>query len=96
MTVHLGPVRPGIDGLPVNPGGSFAYNPRCLSRDISAWTSQKWMNPSDVLNLTIGAAAKTVLSFQDELQGRFGDGFLGKHESTLEPQARGRGLGITN
>ncbi|WQF85834.1 Putative tyrosinase copper-binding domain, di-copper centre-containing domain superfamily [Colletotrichum destructivum] len=79
MTVHLGPVRPGIDGLPVNPGGSFAYNPRCLSRDISAWTSQKWMNPSDVLNLTIGAAAKNVLSFQDELQGRFGDGFLGTH-----------------
>ncbi|TQN63790.1 Tyrosinase-like protein orsC, partial [Colletotrichum shisoi] len=71
MTVHLGPVRPGIDGLPVNPGGSFAYNPRCLSRDISAWTSKKWMNPSDVLNLTIGAAAKNVLSFQDELQGRF-------------------------
>ncbi|TEA17227.1 Tyrosinase-like protein orsC [Colletotrichum sidae] len=81
MTVHLGPVGPGIDGLPVNPGGPFAYNPRCLSRDISAWTSQQWMTPANVLNLTVGDAAANIRTFQDELQGRFGDGFLGTHTS---------------
>lgn len=81
MTVHLGPVGPGIDGLAVNPGGPLAYNPRCLSRDISAWTSQHWMAPENVLNLTVGAAAANVRTFQDELQGRFGDGFLGTHTS---------------
>ncbi|KAJ0383292.1 hypothetical protein COL922a_010781 [Colletotrichum nupharicola] len=81
MTVHLGPVGPGIDGLAVNPGGPLAYNPRCLSRDISAWTSQHWMTPENVLNLTVGAAAANVRTFQDELQGRFGDGFLGTHTS---------------
>ncbi|KAJ0275979.1 hypothetical protein CBS470a_011029 [Colletotrichum nupharicola] len=81
MTVHLGPVGPGIDGLAVDPGGPLAYNPRCLSRDISAWTSQHWMTPENVLNLTVGAAAANVRTFQDELQGRFGDGFLGTHTS---------------
>ncbi|KAF4778605.1 hypothetical protein HER10_EVM0007635 [Colletotrichum scovillei] len=81
MTVHLGPVSPGIDGLAVNPGGPLAYNPRCLSRDISAWTSQHWMTPENVLNLTVGAAAENILTFQNELQGRFGDGFLGTHTS---------------
>ncbi|GKT93291.1 FAD binding domain-containing protein [Colletotrichum tofieldiae] len=80
--VTSGPfANPGIDTLPVNPGGPLAYNPRCLSRDISAWTSQRWMNPADVLNLTIGTAAANVRTFQDELQGRFDDGFLGTHTS---------------
>ncbi|KAF9872317.1 hypothetical protein CkaCkLH20_10144 [Colletotrichum karsti] len=81
MTVHLGPVSPGIDGLPANPGGPLAYNPRCLSRDISAWPSQQWMTPENVLNLTVGAASANIRTFQDELQGRFGDGFLGTHTS---------------
>ncbi|KAK2761472.1 hypothetical protein CKAH01_16298 [Colletotrichum kahawae] len=81
MTVHLGPVSPGMNGLAVNPGGPLAYNPRCLSRDISDWTSQHWMTPENVLNLTVGAAATNIKTFQDELQGRFGDGFLGTHTS---------------
>ncbi|KAF6780534.1 FAD binding domain containing protein, partial [Colletotrichum musicola] len=81
MTVHLGPVSPGIDGLPLNPGGPFAYNPRCLSRDLSDWTSQHWMTPENLLNLTIGAAAASVRTFQDELQGRFKDRFVGTHTS---------------
>ncbi|KAF6806752.1 FAD binding domain containing protein [Colletotrichum sojae] len=81
MTVHLGPVSPGIDGLPLNPGGPFAYNPRCLSRDLSDWTSQHWMTPENLLNLTIGAASASIRTFQDELQGRFKDGFVGTHTS---------------
>lgn len=81
MTVHLGPVSPGIDGLQVNPGGPLAYNPRCLSRDINDWTSQQWMTPENLLNLTIGTAATNVRTFQDELQGRFKDGFVGTHTS---------------
>ncbi|KAK2053457.1 Di-copper centre-containing protein [Colletotrichum caudatum] len=81
MTVHLGPVSPGMDGLATNPGGPLAYYPRCLSRDISDWTSQRWMTPANVLNMTVGAAAANITTFQDELQGRFTQGFLGTHSS---------------
>ncbi|KAK1566059.1 uncharacterized protein LY79DRAFT_529483 [Colletotrichum navitas] len=81
MTVHLGPVVPGMDGLTANPGGPLAYNPRCLSRDISDWASQRWMTPVNLLNLTVGAASANITTFQDELQGRFSEGFLGTHSS---------------
>ncbi|KAK1981675.1 hypothetical protein LZ30DRAFT_592215 [Colletotrichum cereale] len=81
MTLHLGPVQPGMDGLAANPGGLLDYNPRCLSRDISDWTSQRWMTPANLLNMTVGAAAANITTFQDELQGRFSQGFLGTHSS---------------
>jgi tyrosinase len=79
MTVNLGPVSPGMDGMTASPAGPLGYNPRCLSRDLSAYAVNTWMTTSNLLNVTIGAASKTIATFQNELQGRFGDSFLGMH-----------------
>ncbi|KAF6806351.1 FAD binding domain containing protein [Colletotrichum musicola] len=79
MTVNLGPVSPGMDGLDANPNGPMAHNPRCLRRDLSVYTASTWHTPENLLNVTIGRASGSIASFQNELQGRFGDGFLGMH-----------------
>ncbi|KAI1849818.1 hypothetical protein JX265_012284 [Neoarthrinium moseri] len=78
MTVNLGPVSPTMAGeTKVN--SSFAYNPRCLKRDLSAYTATTWLTATNLLNLTIGNAAQSIETFQNELQGRFSQGFLGMH-----------------
>ncbi|TDZ38838.1 Tyrosinase-like protein orsC [Colletotrichum spinosum] len=79
MTVNLGPVNPGMDGMEASPNGRLGHNPRCLSRDLSAAAMSTWMTNENMLNLTVGPASKNVELFQNELQGRFADGFLGMH-----------------
>lgn len=81
MTVNLGPVAPGMDGLEANPNGAMEYNPRCLRRDLSAYAASTWLTTPNLLNVTIGQASKNISTFQNELQGRFGDKFLGLHAS---------------
>lgn len=83
MTVHLGPVAPGMAGLKVNPSpdGPLGYNPRCLSRDLGDYTSSTWFTSANLLNITIGDASSSIELFQNELQGRFQDQFLGMHAS---------------
>ncbi|KAK7924516.1 hypothetical protein PG985_006570 [Apiospora marii] len=78
MTVNLGPISPTMDGEAKVPD-RFAWNPRCLKRDLSAYTAEKWLTPTNLLNLTIGPAAGSIETFQNELQGRFSQGFLGLH-----------------
>ncbi|KAI0816745.1 hypothetical protein GGR55DRAFT_252087 [Xylaria sp. FL0064] len=77
--INLGPVYPIQDGMEPSPAGPLGYNPHCLSRDLSAFTATNWLTIENILNVTVGAAAQSVLSFQNELQGRFTDGFLGLH-----------------
>ncbi|TID03838.1 Tyrosinase ustQ [Colletotrichum higginsianum] len=79
MTVNLGPVAPGMRGLEANPNGAMEHNPRCLSRDLSAYAASTWLTPTNLLNVTVGQASKNIQTFQDELQGRFSQGFLGMH-----------------
>lgn len=79
VKVNLGPVLPGQDGMKPSPTGSLGPNPRCISRDLNAYALQRWMTYENLLNITVGAASRSVGAFQDELQGRFGDGFLGMH-----------------
>ena len=74
---NLGPVAPGADGIAPNPGPLLSYNPRCLRRDISNYASQTWLTIANILNVTVHSP--DVLTFQNELQGRFADGFLGLH-----------------
>ncbi|KAH8761022.1 hypothetical protein F5883DRAFT_618954 [Diaporthe sp. PMI_573] len=83
MTVRLGPVSPGMVGLqPSNSSdGPLGYNPRCLSRDLGSYTTSTWFTPENLLNITVGDASSSIELFQNELQGRFGDGFLGMHAS---------------
>lgn len=57
----------------------FAHNPRCLKRDLTSYASSKWLSLTNLRNLTLGAASHSVGLFQNELQGRFTDGFLGLH-----------------
>lgn len=57
----------------------LAYNPRCAKRDLTNFAAASWLTPTNLYNLTIGPASKNVGTFQDELQGRFSDGFLGMH-----------------
>lgn len=78
-TVNLGPVSPGMDGMVASPTGPLGYNPRCLKRDFSKYPVDTWMTLSNLLNITMGSASTSILKFQNELQGRFGDGFLGIH-----------------
>ena len=79
MVVNVGPVRPGMDGLKANPNGSLGYNPRCLRRDLTSYTAGKWFTAANLFNITIGSASGSIADFQNELQGRFADGFLGMH-----------------
>lgn len=81
MTVHLGPVAPSMAGLAANPSadGVLGYNPRYLSRDLSNYTAASWFTETNLLNITTGVASASIALFQDELQGRFGDLFLGMH-----------------
>ncbi|KAI0905943.1 hypothetical protein F4823DRAFT_110886 [Ustulina deusta] len=76
--INLGPVDPIQDGMEPAPD-ALGYNPHCLSRDLSAYTASTWLTLGNVLNVTTGAASGSLLLFQNELQGRFTDGFLGLH-----------------
>ncbi|UKZ80146.1 hypothetical protein TrVFT333_007903 [Trichoderma virens FT-333] len=78
-TVNLGPVSPGMDGMTPSPTGPLGYNPRCLKRDFSKYPVDTWMSLTNLLNITVGSASTSIFKFQNELQGRFSDGFLGMH-----------------
>ncbi|KAF6791402.1 FAD-binding domain-containing protein [Colletotrichum sojae] len=79
MSVNLGPVRPGMNGMVAGPNGGLGYNPRCLSRDLSSYIMTNWMTNENLLNMTIGRSSGNIKDFQEELQGRFEDRFLGMH-----------------
>ncbi|KAM0811794.1 hypothetical protein AB5N19_12150 [Seiridium cardinale] len=78
MTANLGPISPTMAGQ-TKVNSTFQYNPRCLKRDLSAYTASNWLTLPNLLNLTLGSAASSVETFQNELQGRFSQGFLGLH-----------------
>ncbi|KAK6063572.1 hypothetical protein SCUP515_12328 [Seiridium cupressi] len=42
-------------------------------------TASNWLTLPNLLNLTLGSAASSVETFQNDLQGRFSQGFLGLH-----------------
>lgn len=78
MVANLGPISPTMAGQ-TKVNSSFAHNPRCLKRDLSAYTASSWLTTTNLVNLTLGNAASTIETFQNELQGRFPQGFLGLH-----------------
>lgn len=81
MVVNLGPIAPGMDGLSASTNGLLGYNPRCLRRDLNSYSLTTWMTLENLLNVTVGPASPTIELFQNELQGRFADEFLGMHAS---------------
>ncbi|CAH0043243.1 unnamed protein product [Clonostachys rhizophaga] len=79
LQVNLGPVSPGMAGMTASPTGPMGYNPRCLRRDLSSYPVNTWFTARNLFNVTLGAASGSIAAFQNELQGRFGDQFLGMH-----------------
>ncbi|KAM5510245.1 hypothetical protein FOXYSP1_10345 [Fusarium oxysporum f. sp. phaseoli] len=77
-TANLGPPSPGMDGMEAT-ATPLEYNPRCLRRDLSRYTIDKWMTLPNLYNVTLGDASRSIQIMQDEFQGRFPDRFLGLH-----------------
>jgi tyrosinase len=78
LQINLGPVSPAMAGeVPVK--SPLSWNPRCAKRDLTSYASKTWLTYENLYNITLGTASKNVGLFQDELQGRFPDGFLGMH-----------------
>ncbi|EXK33567.1 tyrosinase [Fusarium oxysporum f. sp. melonis 26406] len=77
-TANLGPQSPGMDGMEAT-ATPLEYNPRCLRRDLSRYTIDKWMTLPNLYNVTLGDASRSIQIMQDEFQGRFPDRFLGLH-----------------
>jgi tyrosinase len=57
----------------------LAHNPRCAKRDLTSYASSNWLTLTNLWNVTLGPASRSIGLFQNELQGRFTDGFLGLH-----------------
>jgi tyrosinase len=88
--VNLGPVFTDLTCTPPNPINNLTdpataaqvglgYNPRCLKRDISAWTTRQWSNDAMVTKLLESADIKT---FWSDMQGGlvpFSNNFMGVH-----------------
>ncbi|CAN9157612.1 unnamed protein product [Alternaria alternata] len=80
VQLNLGPVSPTMAGANKS-ASALAWNPRCAKRDLTNFASKTWFTFENLYNITLGAASKDISSFQNELQGRFTDGFLGLHAS---------------
>jgi tyrosinase len=78
--VNMGPIRPGMQGLPVSEAGPLGFNPHCLRRDLTQ-DALSYMTATNLFNITLGQASHSIKLFQDELQGRFGDKFAGMHSA---------------
>jgi tyrosinase len=69
-----------MDGL-VKVPSPLVYNPRCAKRDLTTFASSTWLKLDNLHNLTLGTASRNIATFQNELQGRFSEGFLGMHSA---------------
>ncbi|KAG5744384.1 hypothetical protein H9Q70_012915 [Fusarium xylarioides] len=77
-TANLGPPSPGMDGMEAT-ATPLEYNPRCLRQDLGCYAIDQWMTLTNLYNVTLGDASRSIQIMQDEFQGRFPDRFLGLH-----------------
>lgn len=78
MKVNLGPAALDLPGGQVEAAADpLAYNPRCLSRDLSDVVNQRYANASAVLSNLI--KPQNVYDFQMQMQGVPGSGSIGIH-----------------
>lgn len=77
--MHLGPVSPNYQspGIKPQPGNGLGYNPRCLRRDITSYTSEKWTSVNDVVGLIKNYT--DVGHFQRAMEGIPLTDYLGVH-----------------
>lgn len=84
--VNLGPIFSDLSCVPPNPITDYTdpnvglgYNPRCLKRDITSWTSKQWTTDAMVVDLLNSADIKT---FWSDMQGgdpSFANNYMGVH-----------------
>lgn len=93
--VNLGPVFTDVTCTPPNPYSDFSnateykliglgYNPRCLRRDISAWTSSRWTSDEMVTRLL---KSKDMRTFWYDMQGgekAFENDFMGMYMAVCD------------
>lgn len=78
MKVNLGPVALALtDGTTFTNADPYAYNPRCLKRDLTDAINQRYSNASSVVNLILNS--QDVATFQLNMQGVPGSGDIGVH-----------------
>ena len=78
MSVNLGPVSlPLVNGSLVSNGNGFAYNPRCLKRDLTDAINQQYSNASAVVSNILDH--DNIWDFQMTMQGVPGTGNIGIH-----------------
>ena len=80
LQANLGPLAPIVDGIVAAPS-TFAYNPRCVVRDLSNMAASNSFTYDALYNVTLGAASTDIASFSKEIDGRFQDKFLGLHSA---------------
>lgn len=78
VSVNLGPVSlPLINSTLVSNGNGFAYNPRCLKRDLTDAINRQYANASAVAENIL--AYDNIWDFQMTMQGVPGTGNIGIH-----------------
>lgn len=80
MTVNLGPIAPTLAAKNVTALPSadfFAYNPRCLRRDVSEFVSSGWTTDQNSTDLI--ALSPDLATFQTRMQGNVSTGDFGLH-----------------
>ncbi|KAH8901110.1 Di-copper centre-containing protein [Thozetella sp. PMI_491] len=78
ITVNLGPIGATLAEPEVtNVASTFDYNPRCMKRDITNWTSSRWTTEQNITDLVINN--EDIASFQNAMQGNTTIGDYGVH-----------------
>ncbi|KAK1623769.1 hypothetical protein BDP81DRAFT_399120 [Colletotrichum phormii] len=77
MSVNLGPLALSLPGggSETNPDGFFAYNPRCLKRDLTTAINRRYSNAIAILHNIL--VPQNVDKFQVEMQGDPESGTMG-------------------
>ena len=85
-SINLGPVFTDSNCVPRNPISNqtdpnvgLGYNPRCLKRDISSWTSSQWTNDEQVVSLLNSPDMKTFWANMQGGDPAFANNFMGVH-----------------
>ncbi|KAK8117209.1 uncharacterized protein PG998_005490 [Apiospora kogelbergensis] len=76
--VGVGPMLSVFDGFPTVKD-LFVPNPHCIRRDLNSYAATRFFSADALLNVTLGAASRSIRLFQRELQGGEYPGHLGLH-----------------
>ncbi|KAK8004739.1 Di-copper centre-containing protein [Apiospora arundinis] len=76
--VNIGPMLSVFEGFPTVKD-LFVPNPHCIRRDLNSYVATRFFTAAALLNVTLGAASRSIRLFQREVQGGEYPGHLGLH-----------------